>query len=159
MSGEFCRKKKYHSVSPKKRCFTSQNGTSPRPVTVLSMKTRDMLRGCLSIDRPVYLSLNPRTAHFPQSFLKEFNLPWTDCTCLSQIIACVAIQNHLQGLPNSRFSYLYSGSHYHSEIIDSWYNVHARLNRLRYNLQVKKLLWELKNSKVYRPKCTGIYCK
>ena len=42
-----------------------------RPVTVLSMKTRDIWRG-LSIDRPVYLSLNPCTAHFPHFQDKEF---------------------------------------------------------------------------------------
>jgi hypothetical protein len=59
---------------------------SSRPVTGPSM-TRDIWR-VLSIDRPVYLSLNPCTAHFPRSFLKKlwnYDRPWTDFTCLSQI--------------------------------------------------------------------------
>ena len=44
--------------------------------------------GCLSIDRPVDLSLNPCTAHFPQSFLERLrysDLPWTDFTCINHM--------------------------------------------------------------------------
>ena len=38
--------------------------------------------------RPVYLSLNPCTAHFPRSFLERIgnsNLPWTNFTCISHM--------------------------------------------------------------------------
>ena len=48
-------------------CLHRQNGYRlklGRPVTGPSM-TRDIWR-VLSIDRPVYLSLNPRSAHFPR---------------------------------------------------------------------------------------------
>ena len=79
-----------------------------RPVTVLPMKTRDVLR-CLSIDRPVYLSLNPRSAHFPRSFLKKlrnYDRPWTDFTCLSQIIASASFKNitNVDSKPTGKYS-------------------------------------------------------
>jgi len=56
-----------------------------RPVTGPSMKTHDLWRGVLSIDRPVQLSLNYYSIRFTPQKSINLDRPWIRFTCPCQI--------------------------------------------------------------------------